>query len=416
MLDGQLAAQIQVRVTSHREARALLARVPVLRTLLTPLLAQLAAVEQHHRLAEQARAATVVSGSTQLLLTTTLTPQQLGDVLLDIVARATQNQAGLILYNAAVLGQQGIQLLAAHALDPILLQALVATTSVRAYTFPMQASVRALQSVPSRGDVPSAALLREWGFRTSLEVPIVLDARPIGSIILLRQQEEFREHHVRLCEMHASRLTLALRHHIAHETVLHDYQDTLRVMVASYESSAPHLHGHASRIARLAVDLADLLGLSADEMEGLRLAAELHDVGMAGVCEKLLLQPGRLPGPKYHAIRHHPIVGAALTAPIRRPIPIAPLILHHHERYDGGGYPDGLHGTMIPLGARILALGEVVDAMLTPRSYRQALPFAEAMAKVKDASGTQLDPLVVAAFENLVRQGRHALYGWDRRC
>jgi len=413
MLEGQLATQVQVRVTGRREARALIARVPFLRTLLTPLLAQLAAVDQHHRLAEQASAAAVVSDSTQMILTTTMTPQQLGDVLLDIVVRATHSQAGLILCDAAVLGQQGIQLLASHALAPALVETLSATTSAPTFAFPRQASIHTPQNVPSRGDTLSAALLLQWGFHTSLEVPIVLDARPIGSIILLREQGDFHEHHLRLCEMHASRLTLALRNHLFHETVFNDYLDTLRVMVASYESSAPYLHGHASRIARLAVELADLLGVSANEMAGIRLAAELHDVGMAGVCEKLLLQSGRLPAQKYHVVRQHPIVGAALTAPICRPIPIAPLILHHHERYDGGGYPDGLQGTMIPLGARILALGEVVDAMLSPRSYRPALPFAEAMARLQDAAGTQLDPQVVAAFKTLVRQGRHA-YLWPQ--
>jgi HD-GYP domain-containing protein (c-di-GMP phosphodiesterase class II) len=119
---------------------------------------------------------------------------------------------------------------------------------------------------------------------------------------------------------------------------------------------------------------------------------------MVGLDDEILLKSGRLTNQEYDLVKHHPMIGAALTAPIRLPIPIAPLILHHHERFDGFGYPIGLKATDIPLGARILAVGEVFDAMLTSRHYRQALTFSDAVARLQAHAGRQLDPKIVELF------------------
>lgn len=408
-IEGHLLALVQLLTVTWEEAEEVKDRAGFISSLLAPILAQLAAFERIQRLEERTREASVVSGSSQMLLSTTLGPDQLGNLLLDLAARSTESEAGLILLNAAILGQEGIQVLASSALESPLLQDIVAAVQENVSPFPTEGAIVEQLGSGSR----FTSLLLQAGFRSLLQVPIVVDATPIGSVILLRRDGIFRENHLRVCQLNAARLALSFKNRTYHEVMFREYKETLKAIVATLESSNRYFEGHSLRISRLAGELAGVFGLSAAEVEGIRLAGELHDVGMVGLSDEILLKAGRLTKQEYDLVKHHPMIGAALTAPIRKPIPIAPLILHHHERYDGFGYPTGLRGSEIPLGARILSLGEVFDAMLTSRNYRQALSLPEAMARLKNAAGTQLDPLVVRAFEGLVGKGRLATWGWN---
>jgi len=385
-IDGHPLGLVQMATLTPKDAGALAGAADFLRALLTPILARYASLERIQRLEDRTLEAAVISRSSQVLLNTTLGLDHLGQILLDLLIRSTESDAGLILLDDVESGRPRRRTLASAGLDPDRLEALAAT-----------APRPGAPGSPDAGMAGTVAAPRA-GFRSVLPVPIGADASPLGVILLAKRDGAFHEGQRRICQLNATRLTLSLKNRAYHEAVFDEYKDTLGAIVATHEASHRYSAGHSGRIARLAGELADLLGVAPDEAQGIRLAGELHDVGMVGLGTEILLKAGRLTEQEYDLVRHHPVIGAALTSPIRLPVPIAPLILHHHERYDGLGYPAGLHGSEIPLGARILALGEVFDALVTPRTYREALAFPDAVTRLGALSGSQLDPALVELF------------------
>ena len=165
--------------------------------------------------------------------------------------------------------------------------------------------------------------------------------------------------------------------------------------------------GHSERVAELSRRIAELIGLDPVDVEAVEEAGLLHDIGNISVPEPTLRQPGELTEVEWEAMRRHPIVGAQIIAPFEFLAGAVPLIRYHHERWDGSGYPDGLAGAAIPLGARVVAVADVFDALTSSRPYRPALPAAAALAHLVDAAGRTLDPGVVAACVSVVRgEGR----------
>jgi HD-GYP domain-containing protein (c-di-GMP phosphodiesterase class II) len=160
---------------------------------------------------------------------------------------------------------------------------------------------------------------------------------------------------------------------------------------------APHSRGHSDRLARYARWTAEELGLSEGEVEATALAAFFHDVGMIHVPTDILLKPGRLTEEEYELIRNHASIGEQLAAPLQAAEPIAQIVGGHHERWDGMGYPRGLKGEAIPLGARILAAVDLFDAKTTGRPGRPPLGLGRALEELQKASGSHLDPQVVHA-------------------
>jgi HD-GYP domain-containing protein (c-di-GMP phosphodiesterase class II) len=140
------------------------------------------------------------------------------------------------------------------------------------------------------------------------------------------------------------------------------------------------------------------LGMTGQEMEGLHRASVLHDLGKIGVREAVLNKPGKLTEEEFSEIVRHPETAVRILEPIPFFRPLLPAILHHHERFDGKGYPSRLAGKNIPLASRIMAIADTFDAMTSTRAYRKALPVADAIAEVRRCSGTQFDPDIVPAF------------------
>src|SRR5438034_5738556 len=132
-------------------------------------------------------------------------------------------------------------------------------------------------------------------------------------------------------------------------------------------------------------------------MEALHAAALLHDIGKLAVPEHIISKPGRLTPEEFEKMKIHPIVGAEILEQVRFPYPVAPIVRSHHEKWDGSGYPDGLSGDAIPIGARILSAVDCLDALASDRQYRRALPLDEAMAEAEREAGKSFDPTVVAA-------------------
>jgi HD-GYP domain-containing protein (c-di-GMP phosphodiesterase class II) len=159
-----------------------------------------------------------------------------------------------------------------------------------------------------------------------------------------------------------------------------------------------HTYGHGARVAALAEPVAAKLGWDRERIRSLRFAAPLHDVGKVKVRPQVLGKPGPLTLAEQEEIRRHPTAGAQLVIPLRSARHALPYVLFHHERWDGTGYPAGLRGRSIPLEARILAVADAFDAMISPRPYRRALSHEHALAEVGRGAGTQFDPLVAEIF------------------
>jgi putative nucleotidyltransferase with HDIG domain len=147
------------------------------------------------------------------------------------------------------------------------------------------------------------------------------------------------------------------------------------------------------------MELAKDLGLSSDETEALRAASVLHDIGKLAVPEHIISKPGKLTPEEFEKMKIHPTVGAEILEQVDFPYPVAPIVRAHHEKWDGSGYPNGLAGEEIPIGARILSAVDCLDALASDRQYRKALPLDDAMAKVVEDAGKSFDPKVVAILQ-----------------
>ena len=175
---------------------------------------------------------------------------------------------------------------------------------------------------------------------------------------------------------------------------------TIEALALAIEAKDHTTHTHLQRVRIYAVAVAAELNLPEDEIEALRAAALLHDIGKLAVPEQIINKPGKLTLEEFEKMKVHPIVGAEILERVAFPYPVAPIVRSHHERWDGTGYPEGLSGTDIPIGARILAAVDCLDALASHRQYRPALPLAEAMSKVKDMAGSWFDPQVVEILES----------------
>jgi PAS domain S-box-containing protein/putative nucleotidyltransferase with HDIG domain len=173
---------------------------------------------------------------------------------------------------------------------------------------------------------------------------------------------------------------------------------SIESLASAIEAKSPWTRGHSERVADYAAGIGQALGLTNGELEKLRIAALLHDIGKIGTYDSLLEKPGKLTDVEYESIKQHPGKGAEMLAPISQLHDIIPWIRGHHERFDGKGYPDGLKGEDIPLQARILAAADTFDSMTAERPYRATPGKAQALEEIQRHAGTQFDPKVVEAF------------------
>jgi len=181
-----------------------------------------------------------------------------------------------------------------------------------------------------------------------------------------------------------------------------NYLNTVEALVQALEAKDTYTSGHSERVGKLAVAIAEELNMSEDKIESLKYAAVLHDVGKIGVSETILNKEGKLLDSEWQAIRSHPVIGQTIIKGIKFLFDIGEVVRHHHERYDGKGYPDGIKGIEIPLESRIIAVADTYDAITSDRSYRKGSTHEEAIAEIKKVSGSQLDPELVEIFCKVV--------------
>jgi putative nucleotidyltransferase with HDIG domain len=174
--------------------------------------------------------------------------------------------------------------------------------------------------------------------------------------------------------------------------------NVLKTMVNVLEQRDSYTAGHSRRVTEVAITIAGRLGLPDEEVKTLRLAGLIHDVGKIGIEDTILRKPGRLTAEEFAAIRTHPERGVQIIEPLDFLKETAPIIRHHHEHFDGRGYPAGIAGEEIPLGARIIAIADTYDAMTSSRAYRVARSEREALDELQRCQRTQFDPELVALF------------------
>jgi putative nucleotidyltransferase with HDIG domain len=176
------------------------------------------------------------------------------------------------------------------------------------------------------------------------------------------------------------------------------HRETIEALAVAINAKDKVTHEHVLRVQIYAAGVARLLGCSDEEIEALRAGALLHDIGKIAVPDSILRKPGKLTAAEFDEMKLHTVVGAQILSRVEFPYPVVPVVRHHHERWDGRGYPDGLRGEAIPLTARILSVVDCFDAVREDRQYRKGLTREEAIALIMDGAGTQYDAHVVGMF------------------
>ncbi len=182
-----------------------------------------------------------------------------------------------------------------------------------------------------------------------------------------------------------------------------NYLNTVEALVQALEAKDTYTSGHSERVGKFSVAIAEEIKMSDEKIVFLKYAAVLHDIGKIGVSETILNKEGKLLDLEWESIRAHPVIGQTIIKKIKFLFDIGLVVRHHHERYDGKGYPDGIKGEEIPLEARIIAVADTYDAITSDRIYRKGRTHDEAIAELKRVAGTQLDPEIVEIFCKVVK-------------
>ena len=184
---------------------------------------------------------------------------------------------------------------------------------------------------------------------------------------------------------------------ISKEQVILSLYQCVRTLSDTIGLKEAYTPGHQHTVAQLSRTIGQVMGLETEIIDGLRIGATLHDFGIIRIPTEILSKPGKLTPEEYETMKQHPVHGYQILKSIEFPWPVLKMILQHHERLDGSGYPGGISGDDIILEARIIAVADIVDSMASDRPYRKALPIETALREIKDGRGTKYDPAAVDA-------------------
>ncbi|MBU4226707.1 HD domain-containing protein [bacterium] len=243
----------------------------------------------------------------------------------------------------------------------------------------------------------------DYKLKQLLMVPIIIEGEVKG-VINLDNNTSFTTDTINLLKSFSEQAAVAINNARLYQKIQDSYFEIVKALAQAIEAKDPYTHGHSERVMKYTVLIAQKLELQEGEKESLRYAAILHDIGKIGVRGTVLNNPNGLTGEEYDEIKKHPLIGEGIIKPIELLQPIRPLIRHHHEWHNGKGYPDGLSGENIPLGARILAVADAYDAMKSDRPYRKALTEEAAIQEFKRGSGSQFEPKLVEIFLKILKQ------------
>jgi HD-GYP domain-containing protein (c-di-GMP phosphodiesterase class II) len=258
-------------------------------------------------------------------------------------------------------------------------------------------SVDELQTMKKPGHLDS--ILLEAGIATVVAVPLISREKTNGVLLLGdRQPGGFVGEETFVIEKIAAQITVALENARLYEDMRSLFINTVASLANAIDAKSPWTKGHSERVMNIAGAIAEEMGMPEAFVEQIKIAGLLHDIGKIGILEALLENPENISDEEFPPMRLHPEKGVAILSPIEQLQEILPAIFHHHERYDGLGYPDGLKGEEIPLQARIVAVADAFDAMVSIRPYKKGLSVRKALTLIKNGAGTQFDPSVVTCF------------------
>ncbi|MEW6103012.1 MAG: HD domain-containing phosphohydrolase [bacterium] len=243
--------------------------------------------------------------------------------------------------------------------------------------------------------------------QSHLLFPLVAKEEVIGAVSIHSfKLNFFKEEHLHTLSILAPQVAIAIENARIYQEMQNLYTETIKALAAEIETRNPYTLGHSERVTDYSVMVAKSLNLPSSKIELIKYAGLLHDLGKIGISDNVLLKPGKLTDQEFAEIKSHPLKSESIIKIITFLKDALPVVRHHHEHYDGGGYPDGLAYEKIPLESRILAVADAYDAMTSDRPYRGAMSKDEAINILKKCSGTQFDPQVVSVFVSLIDEKR----------
>ena len=247
-------------------------------------------------------------------------------------------------------------------------------------------------------------LEEKYETKSFISVPLRVKNKVIGvlNINSSKNSKIFTQRDVELITLFADNSAITIENLELFSDLQSFYLEMIQTLARALDAKDSYTHDHADRAGKYAKLIAQEMNLPDMVVRYIEYAALLHDMGKIGISDTILLKKGKLTDEEQKIIRQHPIIGYKIILPIKYLYPIAPLVLYHHERYDGSGYPEGLSGEEIPLGARIVAIIDAFDAMTSDRPYRKAPSVKTAVEELKKGMGKQFDPKIVKIFLDIL--------------
>jgi len=250
------------------------------------------------------------------------------------------------------------------------------------------------------------------GTDQTMGIPLKIRDNLFGVLVLSINHNDagFKEKDLYFMNFVAEKAANLIENLALYENIFENLFATLYAFVETIEARDSYTKQHSIRVSRYAISMAQAMGCSQEDQEKLNVAGSLHDIGKIGIPDSILLKPGRLTEDEYEIIKKHPEIAGNIIGHFGMWADERSIIRHHHERFDGHGYPDGLKGEEIPLLSRILSVADVYDALTTDRSYRKKMPDEKALQIMRENSGTQFDPKLIALFLELYDQNNHLFH------
>lgn len=254
-------------------------------------------------------------------------------------------------------------------------------------------------------DGPDGDIHLPFPCRSILCVPLTTDGNAIGLLLACDKLsgEEFWSKELKIMATFAPEVAASIRKAQLYEDINNTFVNTVEAFASALDAKDPYTYGHSRRVAELSVAICEEMGMSRSETRRVELAALLHDVGKIGTPEKILHKPDKLAEDEFEKIKEHPAKGADILSNISEFADIIKWIRHHHEWYDGQGYPDRIAAEEIPLQARIITIADAYDAMTSDRPYRKGMPPQEVVKIMQEFNRSQFDPEILQVFNRLMR-------------
>jgi len=245
------------------------------------------------------------------------------------------------------------------------------------------------------------------GMSSFLSVALKSRDQVLGAInaYAYRKNYRFSEGQAKVLTILASRAAQAIENARLYENLQRTFRETIQGLVSTLEAKDKYTSGHSRRVTEFALKMAERLDLTPEELEKVEWAGLLHDIGKIGIRLEALNKPQKISREEHEMFKDHTVMGKQIIESIHFLRDIVPIVYHHHEWYDGSGYPEGIKGDDIPLGARILAVADSFDAMTSDRPYRKAMAEEDAIKEIKKFAGTQFDPSLAQLFVDTLEQG-----------